>query len=227
MASTIATLRSEVRARGNFGSTTPEPTDNHVDDWLRQAFIHLIGALPPVKQAALTVGADNEVSLTHNQVFYVRVGTTPLYGWEWSADSVNGVVTITDHSADYGDPVLAWYVAPITITLASTATVDTTCIFGNDWLQELAVIYAAMQGYQRISNTAPTGSADQNLSTYRVLEDTYKVQFGALKGVWDSWNASMQMALQQRLMNGPKAVRENPYSGFINHSRMTNPITGG
>ena len=226
MTSTIATLATQAETRLKIASagTGAEPSTAQMSDFLRLAFKDLIGVLPPILQTTLTVAGSNKAALTHNEAFYCAVNGLLLAGWEWGSEGQ--FIRVQPSAANRNDTLTVWYTAPITITTGSTTTVDTTCIFGNDWLEELAVIKAMLDASQRMSNVSASGGGDLHASWYRVLQDQYDRLFNAHNNRYGDWRQRMEADLVSRLQNGPEPRVESKHAGFRNRSGVRNWLTG-
>lgn len=226
MTSTIATMATEANNRLMVvdAGTGAEPTTAQMSDFIRLAFKELIAVLPPVKDTTLTLSTLNRAALTHDQAFYVAVNGLLLFPWEWATQGE--YVKVQPASAAINDTLTVWYVAYPTITTGSTATVDTSCIFGNDWLEELALLRGMMAASQRMANVSATAGGDSHASWFRVLQDDYQRLYQAHWQRYQDWRQSMEMALSARAGNGPAPRTVSPHAGFRNRSGVHNWLTG-
>jgi hypothetical protein len=224
MASTIATLLVEVESRLNLTNAGAEPSDNQISDFLRLAFKELIGVLHPVQHTTLTLGNTHTAALTHDRLFFVSRDGLPLYPWEFTTSGAN--VKVASTAANRGDTIEVWYFAAPTITTGSTTTVETSCIFGDDWLEELAVLRAMMPVCDRLSSLSPSNSGPDYLVMKRTIGEDYDRIFNQHKATWYQWFSMKNMELQARQMNGPDPVRYSGHVGFRNSSRVFNWLTG-
>lgn len=224
MTSTIATLLLEVEGRLNLTNAGAEPSDTQIEDFLRLAFKDLSGVLPLIKHTTLTVGNTYQAALVHDRLWFVSASGVPLFPWEYSTSGANVLVQST--ATDRADTLQVWYSVAPTITTGSTTTVDSTCIFGNDWLEELAVIKASMDASLRQQNLSPSNSPIDYGVLYRQLGEEYDRVFAAHKATWDMWFQTKNMELQARSLNGPQPVRYSGHVNFRNNSRKGNWLTG-
>jgi hypothetical protein len=224
MTSTIATLATEVENRLNLTHDGAEPTVAMLSDFLRLAFKDIIGVLPLVQHTTLTVGNAYSAALTHDRLWFVSASGIPLFPWEFQTSGANVVVQST--AAERGDTIQVWYSLAPSITTGSEATVDTDCIFGNDWLEELAVIKAAMEAAMRLSGVSPSNSGPDYGVLFRTLGEQYDRIFAAHRAEWDRWERTKNMELQARQMNGPEPRRYSRHVGFINNSSKGVWVTG-
>lgn len=224
MTSTIATLATEVENRLNLTHSGAEPSVALLSDFLRLAFKDVIGVLPPVLHTTLTLGNDYSAALTHDRLWFVSASGVPLFPWEFETSGANVVVQNT--AAERDDTIQVWYSVAPTITTGSTATVDTSCIFGDDWLEELAVKKASMEAAMRLSGVSPSNSGPDYLVLHRTLGEDYDRAFAAHRAEWDRWERQKNMQLQARQMNGPDPVRYSGHVGFRNSSRRRSWLTG-
>lgn len=224
MTSTIATLANEVESRLNMTNTGAEPSDVQISDFLRLAFKDLIGVLHPIRHTTLTVGNTYSAALVHDRLYFVSANGVPLFPWEFS--SSGATVVVQDTAANRADTLQVWYFVAPEIVTGTTATVDTTCIFGHDWLEELAVIKAAMEACLRQASLAASQSPSDYHAMYRTLGEQYDRVFSAHRQTWDLWNQQKNMELQARSLNGPDPVRYSGHVGFVNRSKRRSWITG-
>jgi hypothetical protein len=224
MTSTIATLATEVENRLNMTHAGAEPTVAMLSDFLRLSFKDVMGVLPPVVHTTLTLGNAYSAALTHDRLFFVSASGVPLFPWEFSSSGAN--VQVQSTAADRAETIQVWYYVAPTITTGSTTTVETSCIFGDDWLEELAVIKASMEACLRQSALSASNSPTDYTVLYRTLGEQYDRIFAAHRATWDQWFGQKNMELQARSMNGPDPVRYSGHVGFRNNSRKTNWATG-
>ena len=226
MTSTISTLLAEVEGRMGITNAGAEPSNDQISDYLRQAFIDLFGVLKPPSHTTLTVGNTYTAALTHDQLFFVNAAGVPLFEWEFSSSGAN--VLVQSSAAERGDTLQVWYYAMPAITLGASgsATVDSSCILGDDWLQELAVTKAAMLACLRQINQAASNSPQDYGSLYRVLEETYNTLFQQHRMAWEQWYQQMLMGRQERAATGPAPVSYSGHVGFKNRSKVRNWLTG-
>lgn len=224
MASTIATLLLEVETRLNMTNGGAEPSDGQISDFLRLAFKDLIGTLPPVQHTTLTLGNNYSAALTHDRLYFVSVAGLPLFPWEFSTSGNTVVVQPT--AADRGDTIQVWYSAAPAITTGSTTSVDTDCIFGDDWLEELAVLEACKQSALRQQNLSMSNSGMDYGVLYRQLGERFNEVYNQHRLTWDMWFQQKNMELQARSLNGPHPVRYSGHAGYANRSKKTNWLTG-
>ena len=223
MASTIATLRGEVESMLNLTNTSSEGSDAQIDNYLLLAFIDLCDSLPPVTHTTLTLsdGEPLTVSSTHDRLFFVSLNGMPLFPHEYSSSGNNVVVQTT--AAEAGDTLQVWrYVAP-TITLGTTTTVDTDCIFGKGWLEGLAVLAAAMSSCQRQASVSDSNSAMDYAANYRVLGERYNTIYTAKQQVWQAWYQGEMAKVNARAQFGPGPRTFNPHGNVINRSQIRGP----
>jgi hypothetical protein len=223
MASTIATLLLEVESRLALTNAGAEPSDNQISDFLRLAFKDVIAALPPVQHTTLTLGNAYSTALAHDRLFFVSASGLPLFPWEYSTSGAN--VLVQSAAADRGDTIQVWYFAAPTITTGSTTSVETSCIFGDDWLEELAVIKASMEACLRQTSLSASNSPSDYSVLYRTLGEQYDRVFNQHRATFDMWLQQKNMELSARSMNGPQPVRYSGHTEFRNQGRKANWLT--
>jgi hypothetical protein len=224
MTSTIATLATEVENRLNMTRAGAEPTVAMLSDFLRLSFKDVIGVLHPIQHTTLTLGNAYSAALVHDKLYAVHASGVPLFTWEYSKSGDN--VTVLSTAADRGETIQVWYYVAPTITTGSTTTVDTSCIFGDDWLEELAVIKASMEACLRQSALSASNSPTDYTVLYRTLGEQYDRVFAAHMTQFQMQKQDFQDERGQRRDNGPDPVRYSGHVGFRNNSRKTNWATG-
>lgn len=221
MASTVATIVSAIKDRLLIGALAQEPTDAMLTTWLRDAFKECVGDLKPIKRTSVSV-SGNTASLTADIVYYASDGIRTLYpDVEWGYDGAS--VYLEPGVTGGGGLTLWYYVAPD----FTGATIDTTCIFGTDWLEELATVMAGAQAYQRLAGVAPSQSESLAAAAQRVdwndrIDRLYKWK----KAEIDGWMQRMEMGYQRRAQLGDLPRRQTPYGRFQNDSSISNALTG-
>ncbi len=224
MASTIATLLLQVEARLNLTNAGAEMSDIQISDELRLAFKGIGGTLPPVLHTTLALGNAYTAALVHDRLFFVSADGMPLFPWEYTSSGAN--IRVQPTAAARGDTLQVWYFVAPTIVTGSTLTVDTTCIFGNDWLEELAVIKASMETCLRQTSLSASNSPTDYGALYRTLGERYEAVYTAHQRTWDTWFQSKERELQARDTNGPDPVSYSGHVGFRNLSQKRNWLTG-
>ena len=225
MTSTIATMATNIKNRLNVGTggavgTSAEPTDSVVQGWVRDAFKQLMGDLTPIAQTTASIAAG-AATLANDRVFYVEVNQTPLLRGSEYGQTPTGL-SFRDPALD-GETATIFY---IDYPDVSGATVDTSCIFGPDWLEELATIKAAQEVCSRLANN----SASQSPTDYAALYRTLGEQFNRLY-TWHRKQLDDQLNLfnvwqQQRLQFGKRPLPESAYAGMTNLSKVSNDLLG-
>ncbi len=217
MSSLVTDLVQDVRDRLILGASTQEPTDAMITTWVLSAFKSLIGTLPPVHEVVATVDADRQAAVTADQVFYVANGPHLLFASEWNKQ--NSMLIFQPSSVKDADVITAWCFLDPDITSDST-TVNTTCIFGTDWLESLAVLHAASRAMGRMANIAGEGDAAGYASWARVLDEEFKEMFTLYQNRWQGWNADMQQRIVDRARFGEAPPKQAPRANFVNKSQV-------
>lgn len=219
MTSTLTVLRDEVKNRMQIASSqaVPSPTNAQIEDYLRLSFQELFSVLPAVLHTTVTVGADHDIALTHTRAFFVSINGRMLFSQQWSTEG--NTIQLVPHTAVAGDTAAVWYTASVAITLGSTTTVESTCIFGEDWLEEPAIQRACLHVYERMSNIADSEGAAINGSWYRVKQDEYRNLVAQRENTFNQWLSQNFQRLSERAAHGPQAVSLNPYGGIPNRSK--------
>lgn len=179
MATTITTASAEIAERLKIVvGDGAQPTDAMIQGFVREGFNDLWAILRPVFRGAFTVNATNgvtTVSADLASVLYV-VGPRDIYvpGAEWVEleDGIN-----FRHAGDLypveSDSVLVWYTTTPT-DFASAASIESTCIFGPDWLQPGVLMYAEIQSLKRMSRVHDSGGAAAEASAWVTIQQEYQ-----------------------------------------------------
>lgn len=229
MAVTVATLLTDVKDRLIAGSTGGEASDTMISRWIRMGYQEAIGQLSVVRETSVVVsGTDGERSGSlvtgTDRVHYVKARFAMLYPNEWRKE---GDTLLVDPSAcGNGDAVTVWYTPAIAIDIASTTTIDTDSIFGDDWLSEIAVAHAIMQVYQRYGGLSITeGGGDAQISNYRVLQQERGALYEGKRNALMVWHQERQEEWKFRPSTGDLAMQDHAYAHFDNASAIVNPLT--
>jgi hypothetical protein len=224
MTTTVATVATEVQRRLRI--STPggsEPATATVADYIRLGFKHLIGLLPPIQETnttlSISTGEVLSASVTANRVFFVSTDEKLLVpGQEWNKSGN----TLYFHRSvgNSADRISVWHTALFTIVTGTEATVNTTCIFGLDWLEELATLYAEMLALGELARNSGSASGPQHGAQYRAVEATYQEAFKQAKSLYEQWYAEKRDALQLRLASGDTPMVPNRLSALINRSEI-------
>lgn len=224
MASTIATVAANVRSRLNLGDSPAEPSAGEVAEWVRDAFRFAIGVCPPIRETTVPLDAEWLAPHACEVVYHVAAGHTVLVpGSEWMKRT-DGVM-VSHSAAAPGDRVTLWYFDAPAINDAVQA-VDTTCIFGPDWLEPAVTAMAAKQCELNLAHVAPSADADGHAAMYRVLEGTFNALLEPYQARRGEWLGSMQQAVSLRLQTGDGVAAQSPYTGFRNRSGRVNRLMG-
>jgi hypothetical protein len=225
MASTVATVATNVKTRLGVGTggavgSSSEPTDSVVQGWVRDAFKQIIGSLNPILVTSDTI-ASRALTLATDRIFYVEVNQTPLVrGSEYGASPT--ALSFRDPALN-GETATIYYYAAIDCT---GSTIDTSCIFGDDWLENLATIMASQTVCLRLSNNANSQGPQDFASKFRVLEQDRQEQYQWHKSQRDEQMALFQQWQQARLQFGKRPLPESAMAGFRNRSRLINSLEG-
>lgn len=225
MTTTIATMSAAVESRlGVTAGSGNEPTDAQVKVYCNNAFQNLVGKLPPVVMGTGTI-TSRALTITTDRVFFVVANNFGILlpGVEWIR-TTTGIRVIP--AVLNGETVNYWHFStligngPAAISSAST-TVNTTCIFGTDWLEELATVQAMMDVCAQLMNTAPSQSGADFGAMYRTFQDQYNQLFAQHSQLWQQWYAEKQQELNDRRMFGRRLG-----TGDLNEIRITNETLG-
>jgi len=232
VASTLATLVADVKARLNTSAAATYPAypdDTTITGWLRSAFKWAVGVCPPIQSTTVTVSGTPDddgnwvIALTADVVYYVSVNHKLLLPVEWGKRGDN--ITILSAAAPYGATVQVWYYEPPALTSGVTE-VETTCIFGPDWLEELAVMYAAGEVCRRLMTTAPSNDREGWANLWRTYQADREAMLQQLVGIRGAFISEKENALAMRANLGDGVPRQGAYTGLVNRSRIINKNTG-
>jgi hypothetical protein len=218
MSSQLTALATNLQTTLNLGSGGAEPTAATIQQWLRDGARELWGELPPVLKRDLTITSTYAATLTYNRVFFVVAGgLTLLRGSEWNAG--DSALNFVPGAVGVGDTVTAYYVTAPGIT-NTTTELDSTCIFGDDWLEPLMLTYAEMQAHNRLMNVATVERADAHAGAYRLKMARLAEQKAGAKSQWDAWYQDLLGSIQARMQTGDRPYAEHPAAGFRNRSKI-------
>ncbi len=217
MSSVITDLVTDVQDRLLLSTTGGQPSTDMLTRWILSAFKMLIGALPPIHEVVATVNADRQATVTADQVFYVANGPHLLFASEWNKQT--STLIFQPSSVKDGDDITAWCFIDPNIT-SDTTSVNTTCIFGTDWLEALVLLYASARAYGRMANVAGEGDAAGYAAAERVKDEEFQQQFTLYQNRWQGWNADMQQRIADRARFGEAPPRQAPRANFINKSQV-------
>ena len=223
MATTVATVVTDVKDRMLVTAASSEPTDGMIGNWIRSAAKYAIGALQPPMETTVSVTSGPQASLTADQVYYVANDYEILLPVEWAKQGAT--IQLQPQAAASGDTIQVWYFLDPNITSATTEF-DTTCIFGADWLEEAITLMACQQVEMRRSMVAPSADGTGHAAMIRVLQDERERLLTPYRRTRDTWVAEMDGRLQMRASLGNPAFRQSPYNKFRNRSMKTNRMTG-
>lgn len=230
MSTTISAAATELTQRIKGTGNAPDPTTAQLSDYIRRAFIHLIGVLPPVTETTYVLVAgdpDSTVDLSSTplkRIFYVGSGVDLFFPNEWQ--KVGNTLNVRRSTAKPGATISCWALPTITITLGSTATVDTSCIFGADWLEELALNEAAITVYQSMQRVAGSNSGQEYDKRVALFKEQYNERYAQLHQEYADWKKEMMDRLALRLQTNDGPFVGSPFEGWVNNSRIRNRATG-
>ena len=221
-------MRDDCKARLLTDATSAQPSDAQIVLWCIRAFKDLIGIVPPVTETTATVSTTAfTATVTADQIFFVATKSNLLLPSEWAKQTTT--LHFKPGSVVKGDTVTYWRFnaalgsGPGVITDSST-TVDTSCIFGTDWLEEPATVLTVMQVMSRLAGVSTSGDGPNFMASYRVYQDEREKIIKNLQATWDRWYQSMVMAQNARISVGDLPLRESPGAGLRNESMIVNRL---
>lgn len=211
--------------RLKLGTHNAQPSTPQVDSAVRNAFVAVIAAVPPIHKAGVTLSAGFVAALPSDcaLVQFAAYQNRLLLDIEWQ--EIGNDLYVRRGSARAGAAVGIWYQKDYGISDA-TNEIDTSCVFGQDWLAEPAVTLAAMQALLRMSQSAASRGGDKYASLYRVLQQEYQSLITPLATERAAWLQRQQQRLAQRLALKDGLPTNNRMRGLVNLSRMPNNLTG-
>lgn len=226
MASSIPTLAALMVKQLKIGSGRSEPTTDDIGDYLRLAFRDCIADFNPVKSQQIEIDQSSATIPTYSatlieaalRVWYVSVGTRLLQPVEFIFDG-EVIHLIPSVGAD-GSEVTVWFTPSIDIELGSTDSVDTSCIFGPNWLEQPAYLKAQQSIHDERSHRATSGGGQQHQSRYRVKAETITATLAKKAQDFMRWDEEMKMRQQQRFSLGDQPLLEHPMASVINLSEF-------
>jgi hypothetical protein len=177
--------------------------------------------LQPIFKASSTAITSDAVALTADRILYVMVdGLILLEGEEWHHGS-SGATGIPRRY--HGLTPTVYYCKTPDLT---AATIESTCIFGTDWLEGLVGLSTEVLMLERLSQTSASQGDDKQASMSRVMEQRRQVMEASMRQTRDMWVGNMETLLQRRLALGPRVRRESAWSGYKNEAHSENALTG-
>lgn len=220
MATTITEARDKVKARLTIGVSTGEPTDPQIENFVRDAFRHLTSAYPVIKRTTVTIADGTATLPTDSEVVYVGRGPKLLFASEWGQEGTT-LQTLGQSVAD-GD-VLTIYYSSVPEIIEAATTVDTDSIFGKDWLEPAAIVMAALQAYQKLSNRSASRGGDKAAQMMRMMQEERKELTQGYASRVDRFYQLMTARQNERRESGDIPVVSRR-KGIINESRLVNPL---
>lgn len=230
MTTTLTTMRTRAKTRLNAASTSAEPDDATWLLWCIDAFKTCMGVVPPVTEATATVSSSAfSATVVADQVFFVAYKSDLLLPSEWSKSSTT--LHFKPGSVDLGGTITYWrFNSAIDNSSAaltdSSTSVNTTCIFGTDWLEPPATLMVMQRYFERMSSVNPSGDGPDYMATFRVYQDERDRILKPYVDTWNRWYGQMQAALQARVSLGDLPQREHAVHQFVNNSGIRNDLVG-
>lgn len=229
MATTISTASAEVAERLKIVvGTGARPTDLMIQGFVREGFNDLWAILRPVFRGAFTVNSANGVTTVSTDLesaLYVT-GPREIYvpGAEWveTEDGIN-----FRHAGDFypatSDTVLVWYTT-VPTDFSSASSIESTCIFGPDWLQPGVLMYAEIQSLKRMSRVHDSAGSASEAAAWVTIQQEYQRFIERRAG-----ERARELAfLEQRMLLRFQArgiQRENAIQSWNNESNVRNTLT--
>ncbi len=226
MTTTISVSAAAIKDRLIIGATSQEPTTAHLSTWLRDGFKHIAGILPPVVKGSFIVVSGTEwhtVALPNDGIWSVMHGTDYMIPGEYGV-TPSGLNIDRGTGINAGEYVTVYYTKQIPIT-STTTTVDTTCEFGTDWLEEVAMRYAIARAYERLAGTAPSQDGDAMAGRYRMAEESYQQALQGCLMRLQTFQQGIEKSIALRLSPfGHRPFMPQMAAGYINSSKTISEL---
>lgn len=228
MATTITTARDQVRDRLLLDGTPAgaEPSDAIIETWVRQGFKRLWAWAPPVFRDTFAV-VDGNVATVHaslSDVLFVASSHSLLVPVAEYQQTETGLNLKLDKHIAYSNDVLVWFTTSPT-TFGADASIESSCMFGPDWLEEAVLLYAEIQLLTRISRVSETGGGAMEGQLRQSLEQTFNQLMAQLVQRRETWFGQMNTQLNVKMQTEQLAVTP-AIAGFSNQSYQEHHATG-
>lgn len=217
-------MATNIKNRLIVGATTQEPTTAMIELWLREAYKYAMGVIPCVKETTVAVATGHSVTLDADEVYYVSVGWQPLLPSEWQKQG--DTLKLSPAAAAIGDTVQVWYYLKPVIDTASTLTIDSSCIFGPDWLEEVVMQFVEGMIETRMANTAGSADASGHAGMMRSFQEEWKALLTPQQVRFNEWKQARENAILARINFGDRQLKESPHAAFRNRSRIVHRNAG-
>lgn len=221
MATTVATLRAALMTRLNVGSTALEPTTAMVDQWIRDGFLEGFTIFQPVFKAASTAISNDAVALTADRILYVLVdGLVLVEGEEWH----HGATGVEGLPRRYtGLTPTVYYTNTPDLT---GATIESSCIFGDNWLEPYVALFTEVLMLERLAQTAASQGGERQAAMSRVVDAKRDRLERLMLGQRSEFIQGMEANLQRRMGLGPHVRRQHAWAGYRNRGGTKNALVG-
>lgn len=201
-----------------------EPTMSQLEKFAVLAFKQALAEMPPVHHGQFTVDENLLVEVPDLlQVLYVQSERDILIDTEYTEWN-EGIRIYSYQVAKPGESVRVWYTGIVALETDPEQSFDTSCIFGQDWLDEYILEIAVRSAVQHMINISGTSGATQYGSMYRVSQDQTQALHQRLMMDVNRWHESKKEAKNARMAIRPP-LRRSPLAGFRNRSSIRNRIT--
>lgn len=221
---TAGALVTQLTQNLDIGLTSPEPTAAEQLGFVITAARSAFGQLQPVFKL---VGAlDSELALAIPDlatIVLVQAGEDILLDHEYA----EGDDELWLRDASLGrqdDPITVWYTKLLDFSSATTETeIDSTCVFGPDWLDDYILLRAEMAASLYQFNTSGAAGAVNFAAQYRSLQQTAVSDQAVLQRVRDQWVQTMRDKKAVALEMVPR-FRPGPLRRARNRFRTQNNL---
>lgn len=231
MASVLTDLRDEVKDRINIGTGGAQPSDPQLLGFVTNAVKGLVGELPPVFEITDPLGSDLSMTIANSQrILFVQTAEYTLFDSEWMREAdLPGIQLLGYATARPNDKITAFYTKDHSNASelgAGTPQVETSCIFGVDWLEELILSDATISALRYMTKRHGSGGGSVMGALLRVELDNRKERYQRLRDVWNGWNEEMRTKQQERAAFAPP-IRRNPLAGRLSpRGKRISRLTG-
>lgn len=216
MATTITDARDEVIERLKLAAGTgAQPSNTIIEGFLVGGFKMVWGKCQPIFRGAFSVNATSGVTTISTDLEAVLFVASPrevlIPGAEWveTEDGIN-FRAANDFFPAESDSALVWYQTAPSIT----TSVESSCIFGPDWLEEPALMWAEIQCLKRMSRVHDSAGHNSEAAAWVTIQQELDREVERLIGVRERWIGFMEQRLGYRLQ--ARAIRRESVLDFWN-----------
>lgn len=227
MATTLATAAAEVIERLKIpAGEGAAPDSTMIEGFLRGGFKVLWGLYQPIFRAGFSVSETygvTTVSADLSEILYVSGARDMMVPMADYVETLAGINLRDSTLAVEADAVVVWYTsAPDDFDTA--LSIDSSCIFGQDWLEEAVLMYAEMMAKKRMSNVNDSGGSNAEAATWVTIQRDYQALTEGMRTTRAMFTDRMDRRLALRLQ-ARDIRKEAGLQSFNNESGVKNRAT--